>query len=106
MQPNRRVATRAQGDKTYKHGSSEGMRLIPEDRTLCPLADTYVVVGYEFPESSGDVVRNRFGQNFELAARTMNGSFKFDSFDTNVIEVRSADVQRFVEQLHYMMDSM
>lgn len=71
-----------------------------------PQADTYVVVGYEFPESSGDVVRNRFGQNFELAARTMNGSFKFDSFDTNVIEVRSADVQRFVEQLHYMMDSM
>ena len=71
-----------------------------------PQTDTYVVVGYEFPESTGDVVRNRFGQNFELAARTMNGTFKFDSFDTNVVEVRSSDVQRFVEQLHYMMDSI
>jgi len=36
----------------------------------------------------------------------MKGTFKFDSFDSNVVEVDGNDVQRFIEQLHYMMDSM
>jgi cell division control protein 45 len=36
----------------------------------------------------------------------MKGTFRFDSFDSNVVEVDGKDVQRFMEQLHYMMDSM
>jgi cell division control protein 45 len=65
-----------------------------------------MVVGYEYPEHAGTIVRNRFGQTFELAAKTMKGTFRFDSFDSNVVEVDGKDVQRFMEQLHYMMDSM
>jgi len=52
------------------------------------------------------LVKNRFGKKFELAAQSMKGEFRFDSFDSNVVEVGSADVQRFVEQLHYLMDNL
>jgi len=71
-----------------------------------PQTQTYVVVGYEYPEERGENRKNRFGQNFEIAAKTMHGSFKFDSFESNVIEVKASDVQRFIEHLHYMMDSV
>jgi cell division control protein 45 len=71
-----------------------------------PRTKTYLVVGYMYPESAGHSVKNRFGKNFELAAQSMEGIFLFDSFDSNVVEVNGADVQRFIEQLHYLMDSM
>mmetsp|Transcript_7461 Transcript_7461/g.12306 ORF Transcript_7461/g.12306 Transcript_7461/m.12306 type:complete len:851 (-) Transcript_7461:158-2710(-) len=71
-----------------------------------PRSNTYMVIGYEYPEESGNVVRNKFGQNFELAAKTMRGTFWFDSFDSSVVEVGAKDVQRFIEQLHYMMESV
>jgi hypothetical protein len=71
-----------------------------------PNTGTYLVVGYEYPERSGSFVKNRFGQNFELTAKSMNGTFKFDSFDSNVVEVNGSDVQRFIEQLQYLMDSI
>lgn len=70
-----------------------------------PSTQSYVVVGYEFLERPGTFVRNRFGQQFEMTASTMQGSFKFDSFDSNVVEVDAKNAQRFIEQLHYMMDS-
>lgn len=71
-----------------------------------PQSGTYVVVGYEYPERAGMLTRNKFGMNFELAAKSMNGNFRFDNFDSNVVEVDAADVQRFIEQLHYLMDSI
>ena len=71
-----------------------------------PRTKTFMVVGYEYPEHANTVVKNRFGQNFELVAKTMKGTFRFDSFDSNVVEVDGKDVQRFMEQLHFMMDSM
>lgn len=71
-----------------------------------PRSNTYMVVGYEYPEESGNVVRNKFGQNFELAAKSMKGMFWFDSFDSNVVEVAAMDVQKFLEQLHYMMEQV
>jgi cell division control protein 45 len=71
-----------------------------------PATKTYLVVGYEYPDSPGDLVKNRFGKNFELAAQSMKGTFRFDSFDSNVVEVARGDVQRFIEQLHYLMDSL
>jgi cell division control protein 45 len=71
-----------------------------------PRTKTYVVVGYEYPERAGNFVKNQFGKNFELATQSMKGTFRFDSFDSNVVEVNGSDVQRFVEQLHYLMDSM
>jgi cell division control protein 45 len=70
-----------------------------------PLTQTYLVVGFEYPESAGSAVKNRFGPKFELAAQSIKGSFRFDSFDSNVVEVASNDAQRFIEQLHYLMDS-
>ena len=69
-----------------------------------PRTKTYVVVGYEYPENAGDLVKNRFGKNFELAAQSMEGTFRFDSFDSNVVEVNGSDTQKFLEQLHYLMD--
>ena len=71
-----------------------------------PSTQTYMVVGYEYPEHAGNFVKNKFGMNFELTAKSMNGTFKFDSFDSNVVEVAGSDVQRFVEQLYYLMDSI
>ena len=71
-----------------------------------PRSNTYMVVGYEYPEEAGNVVRNKFGQNFELAAKSMKGMFWFDSFDSNVVEVGAKDVQKFLEQLHYMMEQV
>lgn len=71
-----------------------------------PRTGTYLVVGYEYPERAGSFVKNRFGNNFELTAKSMNGTFRFDSFDSNVVEVNGSDVQRFIEQLHYLMDSI
>lgn len=67
---------------------------------------SFLVVGYEFPEAAGSVVANTFGKHFELAAQSMQGTFRFDSFDSNVVEVGSNDVQRFIEQLHYLLDSI
>ena len=57
-------------------------------------------------EAVGEFVKNKFGNNFELTAKSMNGTFRFDSFDSNVVEVNGDDVQRFIEQLHYLMDSI
>lgn len=71
-----------------------------------PRTRSFLVVGYEYPESAGDLVKNRFGKNFELAAQSMKGNFRFDSFESNVVEVARVDVQRFIEQLHYLMDSL
>jgi cell division control protein 45 len=51
-------------------------------------------------------VKNKFGQNFDLAAKSMRGMFWFDSFDSNVVEVAARDVQKFLEQLHYMMEQV
>ena len=71
-----------------------------------PQTGTYLVVGYEYPEREGMPTRNKFGINFELTAKSMNGNIRFDSFDSNVVEVDGGDVQRFIEQLHYLMDSI
>ena len=65
-----------------------------------------MVVGCEYPEEAGNVVRTKFGQNFESAAQSMKGMFWFDSFDSNVVEVAAKDVQKFLEQLHYMMEQV
>jgi cell division control protein 45 len=66
--------------------------------------ESYLVVGYEYPETAGERTLNRFGRKFSSAAQSMQGTFRFDSFDCNVVEVNRADTQRFLEQLHYLMD--
>jgi len=71
-----------------------------------PQSGTCLIVGYEYPERAGDFVKNTFGKNFEDTAKSMNGTFRFDSFDSNVVEVDSGDVQRFMEQLHYLLDQI
>ena len=71
-----------------------------------PQTGTYLVVGYENPEQVGQLQKNKFGMKFEVTAKSMNGTFKFDSFDSNVVEVDGNDVQRFIEQLHYILDSI
>eukprot|EP00557_Chaetoceros_sp_GSL56_P002943 CAMPEP_0176488214 /NCGR_PEP_ID=MMETSP0200_2-20121128/6584_1 /TAXON_ID=947934 /ORGANISM="Chaetoceros sp., Strain GSL56" /LENGTH=769 /DNA_ID=CAMNT_0017885171 /DNA_START=106 /DNA_END=2415 /DNA_ORIENTATION=- len=71
-----------------------------------PQTKSYLVVGFECPVTKGSSKKNSFRERFELAANSLeDGEFVFDSFDANVIEVKS-DVGRFIEQLHYMIDSM
>jgi len=85
-----------------------------------PATGTYLVVGYEMPEQHGLLPKNKFGQYFELVAQTMNHSnneandesesqvkavARLDSFDAHVVEVASTHAQRFLEQLHYILDS-
>jgi cell division control protein 45 len=72
-----------------------------------PQTNTYVVVGYNYYEETGDVAKNRFGKNFELATKTLKGRVFFDatSWDGNMCEVEASIVQRFIEQLHYLMDA-
>lgn len=67
--------------------------------------NSFLVAGFEYPESAGHFYTNRFGRNFELAATSMQGSFRLDGFDSHIIEVAGRDVQRFLEQLHYLMES-
>jgi cell division control protein 45 len=71
-----------------------------------PETKSYLVVGYEFPEQQGQFLKNHFGQHFQMTCDSMQGTFRLDSFDSNVVEVDANDVQRFIEQLHYLMDSM
>jgi len=71
-----------------------------------PITSTYLVVGYEFPDRQGLFLKNHFGQHFEMTCSSMQGSFRLDSFDSHVVEVDAKDVQRFLEQLHYLMDSV
>lgn len=71
-----------------------------------PTTKSFIIVGFEYPEQTGHFVKNHFGKNFEFVAQTIQGTtFKFDSFDSNVVEVDAPDVQKFVEQLHYLLDS-
>jgi len=70
-----------------------------------PQTQTYLVVAFEYPEIKGSTKKNKFGEKFELTAKSIDGDFIFDSFESHVVEVKSDDVSRFIEQLHYMIDS-
>lgn len=54
---------------------------------------------------AGEILRNRFGQSFRLAAEQIKGRFKHDGFDTSVIEIEKEDVEHFINQLHFTMDA-
>ena len=88
-----------------------------------PATKTYLVVGYEMSETQGLLLKNKFGQHFALVAQTMAKSSnedenadmeqprakavaRLESFDSHVVEVASSHAQRFLEQLHYIMDSV
>jgi cell division control protein 45 len=71
-----------------------------------PIQNSYLIVGYEFPDRHGMFLKNHFGQLFRMTCESMKGSFRLDSFDSHVVEVGIDDVQRFIEQLHYMIDSI
>lgn len=68
-----------------------------------PETQSYLVVGFEYQSSKGSLKKNTFKEKFELAANASeDGEFLFDSFDSNVVEVKG-DVQKFVETLHYLI---
>jgi cell division control protein 45 len=92
-------------DVHRENGKWTGSRARPLVLVAARNADTYLVSGYEFAEESGSVVANSFGKHFELVAQSMQGTFRFESFDSNVVEVDTKDVQRFIEQLHYLLDT-
>ena len=57
----------------------------------------FVISTNLYPEEAGNAVRNKFGQNFKMVAKSMMGLFWFDSFDSNVVEVAAKDVQKLLE---------
>lgn len=91
-----------------------------------PRKQTYLVVGYEMAETPGEIPKNKFGQHFEIVAQSLgannNGTnndnnadqnnndqtkiARLESFDAHVVEVAASHVQRFLEQLHYIMDNI
>ena len=73
-----------------------------------PSKGTYMIVGYAYPDHAGQFSKNRFGKQFQSVCDSMGGSefVHQDSFDANVVEVPSKEAQRFIEQLHYMMDNV
>ena len=70
-----------------------------------PQTESYLIAGFDFPDIKGSMKNNTFGEKFELVANSMEGDFKFDSFDSHIAEVKG-DIGRFIEQLHYMIDSV
>lgn len=70
-----------------------------------PQTQSYLIAGFEFPETQGSMVKNEFKQRFENAATSMDGDTKFDSFDSNIVEVKAELVNRFIESLHFLIDS-
>eukprot|EP00592_Proboscia_alata_P021575 CAMPEP_0194406978 /NCGR_PEP_ID=MMETSP0176-20130528/5038_1 /TAXON_ID=216777 /ORGANISM="Proboscia alata, Strain PI-D3" /LENGTH=858 /DNA_ID=CAMNT_0039206365 /DNA_START=274 /DNA_END=2850 /DNA_ORIENTATION=- len=105
----------------------------PPSRNSSSSNSSYLVVGYNNCDTTG-IERNRFGRSFRLAAKSLMEStrrrqeeqedddddndeekqkraeeaeaakFRFESFDTNVVQVDGESVQRFMEQLHFIMD--
>lgn len=72
-----------------------------------PSTGKCLVVGYEYPERAGSLKNNRFGKHFERTASAIEGlSYKFDCFESNVIELNAGDVQRFMESLHVLLDDV
>lgn len=43
--------------------------------------------------------KNEFGQNFQEAAEKVGASFKYDGFETSVIEVSSESFEDFIDEL-------
>ena len=77
-----------------------------------PATNTYLVAGYEMAETTGVCPKNKLGQHFAIVAQTMQrpeegqAVARLESFDAHVLEVASTHAQRFLEQLHYIMDSV
>ncbi|CAB9512033.1 control protein 45 homolog [Seminavis robusta] len=72
-----------------------------------PATQTFLVLGQQMSEKQGHLTKNKFGQYFELVAQTMKEAVaRLESFDSHVVEVDAEHVERFLEQLHYFMDSV
>lgn len=70
--------------------------------------DSFLIVGYHFADYEGDTAKNNFRKYFELTTKSMDGlcEVRLDSFEGNVVEVQAGNEQRFIEQLHYLMDAV
>jgi CDC45-like protein len=86
-------------NKKWAGTNSRPLILLAERRA------TYLVVGVNCPERSGEVSSSRFGASFELAAQHMNARVRLDGFDRNVVEVPREHGTRFVELVYETMDA-
>jgi cell division control protein 45 len=72
-----------------------------------PATQTYLVLGQDMSEKQGHLSPNKFGQYFELVSQSMKEAVaRLELFDSHVVEVEAAHAERFLEQLHYFMDSV
>jgi cell division control protein 45 len=72
-----------------------------------PATQTFLVLGQEMSERHGHLSENKFGQYFELVSQSMKEAVaRLELFDSHVVEVEATHAERFLEQLHYFMDSV
>ena len=82
----------------WKEEKARPLILLAED----PLNSCYWIVGFSWEK------KNRFGQLFQYTAQTLSLETRRVALESHVLQVMggSSEAQRFVEQLHYMMDSI
>ena len=94
---------RANGKWIGGNGKTLPLILLAEQ----PATRTFLVVGQEMSEKLGHLSPNKFGQYFELVSQSMKGAVaRLELLDSHVVEVDAAHAERFLEQLHYFMDSV
>ena len=82
----------------WKEEKARPLILLAED----PLNSCYWIVGFSWEK------KNRFGQLFQYTAQTLSLETRRVALESHVLQIMggSSEAQRFVEQLHYMMDSI
>ncbi|KAK5576630.1 hypothetical protein RB653_007774 [Dictyostelium firmibasis] len=71
---------------------------------LNEIKNSYLIVGISGSHST-DIQSNTFGEYFRKSAEYTDASFKYQSFDTSIVEVSKTDLHKFVEHLHSTMQS-
>ncbi|EGG16230.1 cell division cycle protein 45 [Cavenderia fasciculata] len=61
--------------------------------------NNYLIVGISGSHSS-DIQKNSFGFYFKEAVKLTNCTFKYQSFDTSVVEIAKIDMPNFIEKLN------
>ncbi|KAN0025707.1 hypothetical protein ACTFIU_010301 [Dictyostelium citrinum] len=66
--------------------------------------NSYLIVGISGSHST-DIQSNTFGEYFRKSAEYTDATFKYQSFDTSIVEVSKTDLHKFVEHLHGTMQT-
>ncbi|CAM9496181.1 unnamed protein product [Chrysoparadoxa australica] len=88
----------------HENGKWTGSKALPLV-LLAERASTYLVVGVDCNEQAQDVMKNRFGVHFKLAAQECQTHVRHDGFDASAVEVAKEDVPQFIESLMIILNA-